>query len=446
MSRRTLWILFAVVVVSVACYQRAERSPYSRWFAEVMETIDRQYVEPVDNQKLFEGALRGMVGRLDDYSSFLPRREKSYFEESLDQQYGGIGIEVGLDGPKKQLVVMNARVGMPAYKAGVLAGDRIVAIEGKSTDGFEMQDAVDSLRGKPGTEVTVSVQREGHEQPLDFHLVRSLIKVDSVLGDLRQEDGSWNFFLPGDGRIGYIRINSFGESTVGEFEAAMKWLTQRNCQGLILDLRNNPGGLLAAAERICDLFVPAGSVIVSTRGRHARERDRYVASGNGPYQKLPLVVMVDGRSASASEIVAACLQDHDRAKVVGERSFGKGTVQNVIPVEGGRSLLKLTIASYWRPSGKNIHRMGSSKETDEWGVKPDAECEVKLDDKKSAEWQDTRRKRDAMQKPNEPQASTGAPPVAAAGSPVEFDPQLQRAVQVLEQKFTSPPPEKSKAT
>ncbi len=368
------------------------------------------------------------------------------FQETLDQRYGGIGIEVMLDGPKKELTVMGLLLGTPAYKAGILAGDKIVSVEGRSTENLQLKDVLRLLRGKAGDDVTISVRRAGHEEPLDFHLVRAMIKTDSVLGDTRDTDGSWNFLLPGDQRICYVRIGTFGEYTFSEFESALKRLTEQKCRGLIIDLRNDPGGLLQSAERICNLFIPKDAVIVSTRGRDARERDRYLATGDGAYQDLPLVVLVDDKSASASEIVAACLQDHGRATIVGERTWGKGTVQSVIPVEGGKSLLKLTIASYWRPSGKNIHRMSTSKETDEWGVKPDAGCEVKLDEKERTAWAEKRRERDVLPMPGVKPAAvpiTSAEPAAVAStsaepaskSPTEFDPQLQRAVEVLQQKI-----------
>ncbi len=434
MPRRTLWLIFAVLVISLACYERADHNPYGRWFSEILDTIDRYYVEPVDEQKLFEGALDGMIGRLDDYSAFLPRSEAPEFEEALDQEYGGIGVEVALEGPQKQLTVMSPLAGTPAYKAGILAGDKIVAIDGRGTANLLLTEIKRMLRGKPGAAVAITVRRAGHDEPLDFPLVRARIQTDSVLGDMRQPDGSWNFLLPGEPQIGYVRLIAFGKTTASELEAALKWLADRKCRGLILDMRNNPGGLLEAANDVCDLFVPAGSVIVTTRWRDMRVRDRFVASGNGVYQNLPLVVLVNDKSASASEIVAACLQDHDRATIVGERTWGKGTVQNVIPLEGGRSLLKLTIASYWRPSGKNIHRLSSSREKDEWGVTPDAGCEFKLDEPQTAQLLEMRRKRDVARAIGAAEGSQ--PPVA--DSPLEFDRQLERAVQVLQAKLDAP--------
>ncbi len=378
--------------------------------------------------------MRGMVGRLDDYSSFLPSKLKSRFDEALGQKYGGVGIEVNLDGDddNKRLTVVSARVGGPAYQAGVLAGDQIVGIGEKNTESFTLEDGLKLLRGDPGTQVTLRVRRAGYDKPLEFTITRALIKIDSVMGDVRQRDGSWNYLLPGTDRIGYVRIVSFGDLTVAEFTEAMQWLSDHDCRGLVIDVRNNPGGLLEAAEKVCDLFLPAGAVIVTTRGRDARVKQELRASGSGPYQDLPIVVLVNSMSASASEIVAACLQDHGRAKVVGERSFGKGTVQNLIPVEAGRSSLKLTIATYWRPSEKNIHRMSTSKDTDEWGVRPDPDGEVKLDPKQEVAWQEARRQRDG-------QAPTGAdaPDEAEsnASDPLKFDSQLRRSVELLRQEL-----------
>ncbi|MEX2113605.1 MAG: S41 family peptidase [Pirellulales bacterium] len=436
MSRRSMWLVFCVTIVSLACYSRAARNPYGRWLAQAIDTIESQYIEPVDTEKLFEGAMRGMVGRLDDYSSFLPRQMKTFFDEALEQQYGGVGIEVNLTGTDdvKRLTVVSARIGGPAYEAGVLAGDEIVDIDDVNTERFTLDDGLKLLRGKPGTTVTLRVRRAGYDEPLEFKITRALIKIESVLGDVREKDGSWNYLLPGTDRIGYVRITSFGDLTVGEFADAMKWLSERHCRGLVIDLRNNPGGLLDAAHEICDLFLPSGSVIVTTRGRDARVRQEWRATGSGPYQDLPLVVLVNGQSASASEIVAACLQDHGRAKIVGERSFGKGTVQNLIPVEAGRSSLKLTIATYWRPSEKNIHRMSTSKDTDDWGVRPDADGVVALDPKEEVAWQEARRQRDGRSPPPGDANNDGVD----TSDPLQFDSQLRRAVDELRLELDGP--------
>jgi len=434
MPRRTLWLILAAAVISIACYERAERNPYGRWFADIMETIDRHYVERVDDQKLFEGALQGMMSRLDEHSGFLPRAEAPQFEEALDQEYGGIGIEVSLEGPKKQLTVMTPLVGTPAHKAGILSGDRIVAIEGRTIENMPLDQIVPLLRGRPGQEVALTIERPGQSGTIDFRVVRAKIQTDSVLGDSRLPDGSWNYFLSDQEKIGYLRVITFGKSTVEEFERALAWLSERGCRGVIIDMRNNPGGLLQAGEQICDLFLPAGALIVSMRGRDAAEHSRFEASGRGPYQKLPLVVLVNDKSASASEIVAACLQDHGRARVVGERTWGKGTVQNVIPLEGGKSLLKLTIASYWRPSGRNIHRLSNSNDRDDWGVQPSTGYEVKLDNKEAIELAEKLRRYDLSTAHQT--TSDSAPGERQPRSAI--DRQLERAIEALGEKLAPP--------
>lgn len=429
MSRRSLMLIMIVAMVSYACYRRADHNPYGRYFAEIMEKIDRNYVEPVDNQKLFEGALEGMVGKLDDYSSFISRRDADQFHQSLDQKFGGVGIEVSVDPKTQDLTVMSPLVGTPAYIAGVRAGDKIVSIDGNSTKGFSLKDAVALLRGKEGEPVTLSVVHDGETKPVDYTLVRKVIKVDSVLGDLRGPDDSWNYFLTGHPGIGYIRITTFGELTVKELQAALAWLQERHCRGAIIDLRNNPGGLLPAATETCDLFLDSSKLIVSTRGREGKVEEEIFSTGSGPYPKLPLVILVNHYSASASEIVAACLQDQHRAVIVGERSWGKGTVQKVLPVEGGRSRLKLTTASYWRPSGRNIHRLKSAAENDPWGVDPDEDCAAPMTDKELTAWLEYRRDRDIVR----PADKAGTPP---APIDLNLDPALKRALEVLQKKET----------
>jgi carboxyl-terminal processing protease len=437
MPRRSLVLILAVAVLSYVCYQRADRSPFGRYFAEILDQIDRHYVEPVDDQKLFEGAVKGMVERLDDHSGFTTRADTLKFQEELNQKFGGIGIE--LDIRAQQLTVMSPVVGTPAYAAGIRSGDRIVAIDGQSTAGLKHDDAVRRLRGDPGQRVTLSVVHAGQTVPVDFELTRAVIKIDSVLGDVRLADDSWDFFLPQEDHIGYLRIVQFGEQTFAELQAALGRLSQNGARALVLDLRNNPGGLLDAATDTCDLFIDQGA-IVSTRGRDGQVRKQYWASGQAPYPNLPLVVLVDRFSASASEIVAACLQDHRRAIVVGERTYGKGTVQNVIPVEGGKSILRLTIASYWRPSGKNIHRLKTSEATDPWGVAPDPGFEIKLTDDERDAWLDYRHRRDVVQ-PAPPQPVE--PPAQETQS--DRDPALKKGLEYLRQKLTQPAPTRQTA-
>ncbi len=424
MPRRNLHLLLAALLLSVICYQKADSAYRLRYgamantFIHVMKEIERHYVEPVDPRELFEGSLEGMVGRLDEYSAYIPPSESTQFREGIEQQFGGIGIEVAIDQQSGLITVLSPIPGTPAWRAGLQAGDKIVGIDGEGAEGLTLEDAVRRMRGAVGTPVRVTLLR-GADQRLEVELVREVIQIQSVLGDARDADGRWQFVLEEEPSVGYIRIVSFGERTLDDLRTALDVLSQRSVKGLILDLRGNAGGLLEGAVAVCDLFIKEGR-IVSTRGRDAVDREVYQASGKTPYANLPLVVLVNRYSASASEIVAACLQDHGRAAIVGERTWGKGTVQNLIPLEGGRSLLKLTTASYWRPSNQNIHRTRNATEADAWGVVPDEGCLVVLSDDEMRQMLEARRARDL---PRTAPAANGA-----AQQPPYRDPQLARAI------------------
>lgn len=425
--------MLIATVVALVCHARADRQPYGHYLSEILNIIDTNYVEPIDDEKLFESAVEGMVGQLDEHSSFITREDLDELRESLDQEFGGIGIEVTLDPETKELTVLSPLVGTPAYVAGIRAGDKIVSVDGEPTRGFTLQDAVRRLRGKPGDKVKLQLIRKGEEKPLDVELERAEIPIESVRGDRRRLNGTWDFELTGHPGLGYIRINNFGERTAQEVAEALASLEAAGAKGLILDLRENPGGLLTAAVDVCELFVPPSNTIVTTRGRNGVVDEEYKAGGSAPVCNLPMCVLVNRFSASASEIVAACLQDYDRATIFGERTYGKGTVQKVHEVEGGKGVLKLTTSSYWRPSGHNIHRLSTSKETDEWGVKPDQGGDVKLSDEELIKWHELRRQRDMLPPANgeqRPDFLTLNPEDAT-----KLDPQLQKAVELLENKL-----------
>lgn len=437
MPRRNLQLLLIIVLVSLACYKKADsahRSHYGRMFdtfVEVLRQIDRNYLEEVDERNLFEGAMEGMVGRLDPYSEYIGLRDADDFHQVLDQKFGGIGIEVSWDPQTKQFTVVSPMVDTPAFKAGLLAGDKILSIDGESTENLKRDEAIGRLKGEPGQPVRLVVLHVGQDQPVEMVIERAIIKVPSVLGDARDIQGRWNYMLDPERKLGYLRIVGFGDRTVQEITEALASLQQQGVRGVVLDLRNNVGGLLKAAVESCDLFVRQGR-IVSTRGRDRRERDVYDASGNAPFPGVPLVVLVNRHSASASEIVAACLQDHGRAVVVGERTWGKGTVQNVIELEGGKSVLKLTTASYWRPSNQNIHRGTTSTEADEWGVRPNPDLEVRLTDDEMRAVNEDRARRDAIRPSGEALPGGTSP---AATVPPRYDPQLDKALDYLRQKL-----------
>ncbi|MCE9604472.1 MAG: S41 family peptidase [Planctomycetia bacterium] len=361
-------------------------------FSETMFQVEQNYVKKVDRRKLMEAAIRGLLDELDPYSNFIGPKEIDRFKSSVESQFGGIGIQISHD--DGDLRVLSPLVGSPAYLAGLEAGDHIIEVDGKPTEGLSLDEAVRKLKGEPGTKVKLTVMHVRSRKRETLTIERKIIEVETVLGDARGADDRWNFMLDPEKKIGYVRLTSFSRDTAEDLEAAMKTLKSQGLKGLVIDLRFNPGGLLKSAIEISDMFVSEGK-IVSTKGRNTVERP-VVARKAGTYEGFPIAVLVNRYSASASEIVSACLQDHKRAIVVGERTWGKGSVQNVIDLEDGHSALKLTTAAYMRPSGQNIHRFPDSKETDEWGVMPDKGYELKLGDSELSDLVRVRRDRDLL--------------------------------------------------
>ncbi|REJ92387.1 MAG: S41 family peptidase [Planctomycetota bacterium] len=402
-----------------------------RVFVDTFEQIDRNYVKDIDRRELVEAAVRGMLAKLDPYSDYISPDDLAEFKEVIDQEFGGVGIQVHWDAEHREIEVVTPLPGSPAYAAGIRAGDRIVEIEGEPVKGFpegrELQQAVEMLKGPPGEEVSVGVKHPDVEEIETIKLTRDIIQLDTVLGDTRNADGTWNFMLDEERKIGYIRLTHFTRRSADEMREALRGLRDDGMQALILDLRFNPGGLLQAAIEISDMFIEEG-VIVSTDGRNSRPRSWY-AKRFGTYSHFPMAVLVNRFSASASEILSACLQDHERAVVIGQRSWGKGSVQNVIELEGGDSALKLTTASYHRPSGKNIHRFPDASEEDEWGVSPNEGFEVAFSLEEVTRYQEYRRARDLPQV-DEP-----------AGADF-VDTQLDRAVEYITGELTGETPDR----
>ena len=389
---RNLAILFIASFVSLICYGEAGRNRYANILSESIDKVAAFYVEPVTSRQLFESGMKGMLNDLDPYSGYISPQQLSEFQVDIQQEFGGIGIEVGMQDDR--LTVLSPVPGTPAYKAGLLAGDTILSIEGQDTTGFSLQDAVELMRGPRGTPVKLTVLHRGDEEPVEYSIIRDKIQIESIRGDHRSDDSEWVFQLTDDPRIGYVRLTSFGDHTAEDLAQRLGEL-KGNVDGLIIDLRGNAGGLLTAAIEICDMFIPKGEMIVSTRGRDPKMQREFLATKDPIVDpKLPIVILVDPLSASASEIFAACMQDYGRAIIVGERTWGKGTVQNVIEIEGGRSAIRLTTQTYWRPSGRNIHRHSDVTEEDEWGVKPLPENEVRLTPEQREAFYKYRRDRD----------------------------------------------------
>ena len=387
-------------------------------FADALDQVERNYVKEVDRRELMEGAIKGMLSELDPHSSYIGPSDLEKFKGSIENEFGGIGITVSTE--TGELVVTTPLYGTPAYRAGIRGGDKITEIDGQPTKGITMDEAIKRIKGKLGTAVKLSVLHLADGSTDSKDVTRELIRVDSVIGDHRKADDTWNFFLDEEKKIGYIRITTFARHTADEVRSAMQQLSANGVKGLILDLRWNSGGLLTSAIEISDFFVAEGR-IVSTASRSAPARI-WDAKKDGTFEGFPIAVLVNHSSASASEILAACLQDHKKAVVIGERTWGKGSVQNIIELDDGKSALKLTTAGYKRPSGQNIHREEGAKETDEWGVKPSPGFELKLTDEEVEAYFADRKARDVITaKAKEP----------APTADRKLDKQVQKAVDYL---------------
>ncbi|MFO0563865.1 MAG: S41 family peptidase [Polyangiales bacterium] len=381
-------------------------SPYRRLgiVAQVLAHIENSYVDPVDEDRIVDGAIRGMVNTLDPHSSYLSPDDYALLEADTSGQFGGVGVEIDARGDF--LTVLVPFAGSPAQRAGVRAGDEILEIEGHDARGMDVDEAVRQMRGRPGTRVRMTLRRRGQTQPIRVELTREVIHVNSVESRLLPES------------IGYVSIRSFQDRTSDEVSRAIDDLTRQSngrLRGLVLDLRFNPGGLLDEAVFVADQFLREG-VIVSTRGRNGQAQDEARARAAGTRPDFPMVVLVNGYSASAAEILAGALQDHHRAMIVGQRTFGKGSVQSVIDLPDGGAL-KLTIARYFTPSGRSIQAQG---------IAPD----VMVDEGESPEQaQEPERERDLDQ--HLPSSERGDPePAPIAGSDIR-DLQLRTGYQLL---------------
>lgn len=383
MPVRNLVFIGLATLISLSCYSIAVKNRYASIFSTALQIVHDEALVQKSERELFNAAMTGMMSQLDPNSGFVSHDRFKAFDEDINQEFVGVGMEVERDENQDGILVVSPIPNSPAYKAGLQVGDLIVSIDGTSTAGLARPDAINLIRGPKGEDVVFSVHRRGVDDHLTIVVTRDSIPIPSVYGDTRNTDGTWNFVLQGDRRIGYIRLTQFGKRSTEEMQTALESIKD-NIDAFILDLRMNPGGLLDSAIDISDMFIGREVVIVQTKRRDGEFiNPRYATSKTVLPTKIPMVVIVNEYSASGSEIVAACLQDHNRATIVGKQSYGKGTVQDLITLEQNRSVLRLTTASYWRPSKKNIDRTiplpDGSNET-EYGVKPDAGQEVDLTD------------------------------------------------------------------
>jgi len=435
MLARNLNVILIALTVSILCYATAARAKKAILVGEAINLIDRFYVDPVDDADLVEAAMTGLTSQLDEHSEFIPPRMYGAFQDVIEQEFAGIGILVEQPDPTKPVRVITPLVGSPALAAGLLPGDEILNVDGKDVSSMVIGDVSNLLRGPVGTSVTITLGRKSDtddQQRVDISLSRKTIELESVVGDHRDAQNNWVFQLTDHPEIAYLRLTSFGEKTVREFRQVVKSLPTE-CRSMIVDVRANAGGLLNAAVDICDEFLESGRIVTIKRRGGEIDSMYDASSGMLVNSEMQIVILIDGNSASASEILAACLQDHDRAKIVGSRSFGKGTVQNVLSLDYGRSALKLTTARYYRPNGHNIHRLKDATPEDEWGVMPDEGLDVAIDDetytKLFQRWQ----------KSSFP-VLDGKDSAAQDLVPLDtVDPQLRRAIEAIREKPETAP-------
>lgn len=342
---------------SVQAAEKDDALPNLRLFSTVLDRVRQEYVDgdKLTYQDLIHGALKGMLNTLDPHSEFMEPSKYDDLRKDTQGEFGGVGVVISMK--DNYLTVVAPMEDTPGFKAGILTGDRIIKIDGKSTEKLGLNDAVKRMRGAPDTQVTVTTYRPSTGQFKDYTLTRAKIKVDTV----KDINGRREFPVDDD-KVGYVRLVQFGEATATDLEDALRKLESKGVQSLVIDLRDNPGGLLDQAVQVCEKFLPAGQLIVSTEGRDAKTKSTYHGKGRGKHPALPIVLLINNGSASASEIVAGCLQDCTALRVcktivVGEQSFGKGSVQSILPLVDGTAL-RLTTAKYYTPSHKVIHEKG----------------------------------------------------------------------------------------
>jgi len=406
-------ILSSLLFIKISGNTVSAEDPYEglKAFTEIFSTIQRSYVEPVKSKDLIQGAINGMVGTLDSHSSYMP--PDIYKESQIDTkgEFGGLGLQVGAKEGK--VVVIAPIEGTPADRAGILAGDTIIKVDDHVLEKeVGLMDAVHRMRGPKGSKVRLTVERENVKTPLTFEMIRETIIVQSVKSKVL------------DGDIGYARITQFQEQTARDLAVALAKLKVANVHSLILDLRNNPGGLLNSSVEVSEQFLEDGKLVVSVKSRDGK-KDEYIGHGGGFWKDVPMVVMVNKGSASASEIVSGAMQDWGRAVVLGAQSFGKGSVQTILPLSDG-SALRLTTAKYYTPKGRSIHGQGI---TPDIIVKLEQPTEVKSLEPEEPKTEDKNKKPSGVKKEIDKKKEEEAhPPI---GTSDEKDIQLEKAIDLL---------------
>ncbi len=438
--RRRFWMLGPMVIVAlvlgVLLGKGWERTGHAtetyeelKTFSEVLTQVQKSYVDETKVKDLVQGAIRGMLSTLDPHSAYMTPDMYKEMQVETKGEFGGVGIQIGVK--ENRLAVIAPIEGTPAYRAGVKSGDFIIKVNDEPTKDLTLMDAVQKMRGPKGSKVNLTIQRDGTPDPLQFTLVRDTIKIESVKSKVLDN-------------IGYIRLTQFQESTGRDLSKVLKQFKDQKLQSTILDLRNNPGGLLTSAVEVSEQFLPGGKLVVYTKGRESK-KDEWIAKGKDQMDDSPMIILVNEGSASASEIVAGALQDYGRAVIVGTTSFGKGSVQTILPLGDG-SGLRLTTAKYYTPKGRSIQSTGI---TPDIVVKPQPPTTVaKAGETKPGEREgELKQAKPAVSPGKDQPAQNGKeqeegtqkngtmpqlPPVDVSGEPsLEQDVQLQKAVEML---------------
>lgn len=438
--QRRFWILGPMLVVAlvlgVLLGKGWEKTGHAtetyeelKTFSEVLTQVQKSYVDETKVKDLVQGAIRGMLSTLDPHSAYMTADMYKEMQVETKGEFGGVGIQIGVK--DNRLAVIAPIEGTPAHRAGVKAGDFITKVNDETTKDLTLMDAVQKMRGPKGSKVNLTIQREGVPEPLQFTLVRDTIKIESVKSKVLDN-------------IGYVRLTQFQESTGRDLSKVLKQFKEQKLQSTILDLRNNPGGLLTSAVEVSEQFLPSGKLVVYTKGRESK-KDEWVSKGKDQMDDSPMIILVNEGSASASEIVAGALQDYGRAVIVGTTSFGKGSVQTILPLGDG-SGLRLTTAKYYTPKGRSIQSTGI---TPDIVVKSQPPTTVaKAGEAKSGEKDGEQKQPKSAVVPGKDQPTQngkgqeeGAPkngttpqssPVDVSGDPsLEQDVQLQKAVEML---------------
>lgn len=430
------WVIGPMMVVAVLCgvligkgWERTGHATETyeelKTFSEVLNQVQRHYVDETKTKELVQGAIRGMLSTLDPHSAYMTPEMYKEMQVETKGEFGGVGIQIGVK--ENRLAVIAPIEGTPAQRAGIKAGDFIVKVNDETTKDLTLMDAVQKMRGPKGTKVNLTIQRDGTPDPLLFTLMRDTIKIESVKSKIIDN-------------LGYVRLTQFQEATGRDLAKAIKQFREQKVQGAILDLRNNPGGLLTAAVDVSEQFLPNGKLVVFTKNREGK-KDEWLAKSKDQMDELPMIILVNEGSASASEIVAGALQDWGRAVIVGTTSFGKGSVQTILPLGDG-SGLRLTTAKYYTPKGRSIQSTGITPDIvvklpapakDGKPVEKEAEAKAQKPsqgkEKDAAPHTNGKAPEDAATKNG---ATPQAPPLDSAGDPaVEQDAQLQKAVELL---------------